>query len=260
MAGVSQRMGQWLISVVNMSGQQVLLAFDVVRALFRYRLRFALLAQQIEFIGTQSILVVVITGAFTGAVFAAQIQFQFAELGMNSAVGPVVSLAMCRELGAVLCALMVAGRVGSAMAAELSTMKITEQIDALRSLAVYPTEYLLVPRVLGMALAMPVLTALCIFFGIAAGYFVFTTVLRLDGTYYWENTLYFTHAKDVLIGLIKGLFFGIIIAIVSCQKGMNSGGGAAGVGVATTQAVVNSSLLILVTNFFFTFLLNTLFQ
>lgn len=257
---MTQRLGTGLMDFIAAAGQQLFLAFDVLRSLFRYRLRWALLAQQIQFIGTQSILVVVITGAFTGAVFAAQIQFQFADLGMNSAVGPVVSLAMCRELGAVLCALMVAGRVGSAMAAELSTMKITEQIDALRALAVYPTEYLLVPRVLGMAIAMPVLTALCIFFGIAAGYFVFTTILGLDGAYYWENTLYFTKAKDVLIGLIKGLFFGIIIAVVSCHKGMTSGGGAAGVGVATTQAVVNASLLILITNFFFTFLLNTLFS
>ncbi len=248
-----------MLDFVRTAGQLLLLGCDVFKSLFRYRLRFALLAQQIQFIGTQSIIVVVITGAFTGAVFAAQIQFQFAELGMNSAVGPVVSLAMCRELGAVLCALMVAGRVGSAMAAELSTMKITEQIDALRALAVYPTEYLLVPRVLGMALSMPVLTALCILFGIGAGYFVFTTVLNLDGTYYWENTLYFTKSKDVLIGIIKGFLFGIIIALVSCHQGMNSGGGAAGVGVATTKAVVNASLLILISNFFFTFLLNSIF-
>ena len=135
-------------------GQIVFLFVDIMRCLFRYPIRFGLLVRQIDFIGTKSVPVVIITGGFIGAVFAAQCEFQFRALGMSSAVGPVVAIAMCRELGPVLCALMIAGRVGSAMAAELATMKITEQIDALRALAVYPTEYLIVPRFLAMLISI----------------------------------------------------------------------------------------------------------
>lgn len=233
---------------------------DIIRAMFRYPLRWHLLMQQLYSIGVRSQPVVITTGAFTGAVFAAQIQFQFGPLGMSSAGGPVNALAMCRELGPVLCALMIAGRVGSSLAAELATMKITEQIDALRSLAVYPTEYLLVPRILAMAIAMPILTAITIVCGIAAGTYVAIFVVGgVDGVYYWDNTLKYTMARDVWIGTIKGFFFGILIALICCHKGLTSGHGAEGVGHATTNAVVDSSLAVLVANFFFTFLLNILF-
>ena len=139
---------------------------------------------------------------------------------MSSGVGPVVAIAMCRELGPVLCALMIAGRVGSAMAAELATMKITEQIDALRALAVYPTEYLIVPRFLGMLISMPILVGLAIICGIGAGYFVAVHILDVPGVYYWNNTVKFTHDKDIWIGLVKGFFFGLIILLVGCNKGL----------------------------------------
>jgi len=232
---------------------------DITRSMFRYRLRWPLLLQQIYSIGMKSLPVVITTGAFTGAVFAAQIQFQFGPLGMASAGGPVNALAMCRELGPVLCALMIAGRVGSSLAAELATMKITEQIDALRSLAVYPTEYLLVPRFLGMAIAMPILTVVTVTCGIAAGYYVAVDMLNVDGVYYWDNTLKYTMAKDIWMGTLKGFFFGMLITLICCHKGLNSGHGAEGVGRATTDAVVESSLAVLIANFFFTFLFNIIF-
>jgi phospholipid/cholesterol/gamma-HCH transport system permease protein len=245
--------------LVEVCGQLVFLFVDVTGAFWRYPLRWKQLVRQIYFIGIRSQSVVIITGAFTGAVFAAQTQYQFGPLGMNSGVGPVVSVSMCRELGPVLCALMLAGRVGAAMAAELATMKITEQIDALRSMAVYPTQYLIVPRVIAMVISTPILVGLCIVCGIAAGYIVAVPILGVDGVYYWENTKNFTHGKDVAIGLIKGLIFALIIALISCNKGLTSKQGAEGVGQATTEAVVNSSISILIANFFISFLLNIIF-
>ena len=157
MTRYAQELGARFMGMLQMAGKIVFLFWDIMRCLVRYPIRFKLLVRQIDFIGTKSVPVVIITGGFIGAVFAAQCEFQFRALGMSSAVGPVVAIAMCRELGPVLCALMIAGRVGSAMAAELATMKITEQIDALRALAVYPTEYLIVPRFLGMMISLPIL-------------------------------------------------------------------------------------------------------
>ncbi len=244
--------------MLRMGGQIVFLFQDIIRCLFKYPLRCGLLMRQIEFIGAKSVPVVIITGGFIGAVFAAQTEFQFKDLGLSSGVGPVVAIAMCRELGPVLCALMIAGRIGSAFAAELATMKITEQIDALRSLAVYPTEYLIVPRFLGILLSMPILVALAILCGIGSGYYVAVHILDVPGVYYWHNTVVYTHAKDIWIGLVKGFFFGLIIVLVGCNKGLNAAQGAEGVGLATTEAVVDSFIIVLIANFFFTFLLNAL--
>jgi phospholipid/cholesterol/gamma-HCH transport system permease protein len=251
-------MGARFLRMVQMGGQIVLLFQDIIRCLFRYRIRFGLLVHQLDFIGAKSVPVVIITGGFIGAVFAAQCEFQFRALGMSSAVGPVVAIAMCRELGPVLCALMIAGRVGSAMAAELATMKITEQIDALRSLAVYPTEYLIVPRFLAMLISMPILVALAIACGVGAGYYVAVHVLEVPGVYYWNNTIKFVQDKDIWIGVVKGFFFGVIILLVGCNKGLESAQGAEGVGLATTESVVDSFIIVLVANFFFTFLLNAI--
>jgi phospholipid/cholesterol/gamma-HCH transport system permease protein len=258
MTRYAQQTGARFLGMLQIGGQIVFLFLDVVRCLFRYPIRFGLLVRQIDFIGAKSVPVVIITGGFIGAVFAAQCEFQFRALGMSSAVGPVVAIAMCRELGPVLCALMIAGRVGSAMAAELATMKITEQIDALRSLAVYPTEYLIVPRFLAMLVTMPILVALAIFCGVGAGYYVAVHVLEVPGVYYWNNTEKFTHDKDIWIGVVKGFFFGVIILLVSCNKGLQAAQGAEGVGLATTESVVDSFIIVLIANFFFTFLLNAI--
>lgn len=254
----AQALGARFFGMLQMAGQIVFLLQDVIRCLFRYPIRFRLLVRQIDFIGAKSVPVVIITGGFIGAVFGAQCEFQFRDLGMSSAVGPVVAIAMCRELGPVLCALMIAGRVGSAMAAELATMKITEQIDALRSLAVYPTEYLIVPRFLAMLITMPILVGLAITCGVGAGYLVAVHVLEVPGVYYWNNTEKFTHDKDIFIGLVKGFFFGVIILLISCNKGLHAAEGAEGVGLATTESVVDSFIVVLIANFFFTFLLNAI--
>ena len=254
----AEQLGTRFMGTLRIAGQLVFMFQDIFRCLFRYRIRFPLLLRQIDFIGMKSVPVVIITGSFIGAVFAAQTEFQFKNLGLSSGVGPVVAIAMCRELGPVLCALMIAGRVGSAMAAELATMKITEQIDALRSLAVYPTEYLIVPRFLAMLISLPLLVGLAILCGIGAGYYVAVHFLDVPGVYYWNNMTKYTHAKDVWIGLVKGFFFGIIILLIGCNKGLNASQGAEGVGLATTEAVVDAFIIVLIANFFFTFLLNSL--
>jgi len=221
--------------------------------------RFRLIGQQIVSIGFGSQLVVVITGAFTGAVFAAQTYFKFSELGMGSATGPVMSLAMCRELGPVLTGLMVAGRVGAAMAAELGTMKVTEQIDALRSMGIRPVEYLVVPRVVGMLFSMPLLVAESIGFGILAAHFLMIHKFQVPSAWFDHQVLANTGLDDILIGMIKGLVFGGIIVLISCNEGLRTRDGAVGVGKSTTAAVVNSSLAILVSNLFLSFFLNYFF-
>ena len=251
--------GAWIINGVRVSGEITLLFLNILRCMVQYPIRWRLFLEQVYFVGIKSQFVVLTTGAFTGAVFAAQVHFQFVKLGMESAVGPTVSVAMCRELGPVLCCLLLAGRVGAAMAAEISSMKITEQIDALRALGVYPIEYLAVPRFLAMLVSAPILTGLALAVGIGCGYVVAVPILGVDGAYYWDNTVKFTEVSDVLIGLSKGFLFGVIIAVMSCYKGFNPQMGTAGVGRTTTEAVVNSSLALLVSNFFFTFVLNSLF-
>lgn len=252
-------LGGSVLSFFEYLGELVLLAVDTFRSVFTRKLRWKLFLNQIVEIGLLSQLLVVITGGFTGAVFAAQAYFQFNKLGMGSGVGAVVSVALCRELAPVLSGLMVAGRVGAAMSAEIGTMKVTEQIDALRALAVYPVDYLVVPRVLAMMISMPLLVAECIGFGIAAGYFTAIHLLGVDGTYYMANTVRWTQKRDIIMGLSKAFCFALLIVFVSCHKGLTAREGAVGVGRATTEAVVNASLAVLICNFFMTMSLNIIF-
>jgi phospholipid/cholesterol/gamma-HCH transport system permease protein len=255
----AQTLGHWLVSFTRYLGDLALLAVETVRGIFHGGLRLRPIVQQIYEVGYRSQLVVLITGAFTGAVFATQTFFQFHRLQMDTAVGPVVSVSMFRELGPVLCGLMVAGRVGAAMSAELGTMKVTEQLDALRALGVHPVDHLVVPRFLAMLISMPLLTMECITFGIVAAYIVATQILGVSEVYYLDNMLYFTGSRDVAMGFIKGMVFGVLIVFVSCHQGLNAREGAVGVGRATTEAVVIGSLFILVVNFFLTMTLNIFF-
>lgn len=248
-----------LVSFFAYIGEVVLLAGETLAAVVRHKIRWRLFLHQIVEIGLRSQLVVVITGGFTGAVFAAQTFFQFNKLGMGSAVGAVVSVSICRELGPVLTALMVTGRVGAAMSAEIGTMKVTEQIDALRALAVHPIDYLVVPRTLAMMISMPLLVAECIGVGIAAGYFVAVFLLDVNGTYYMANMVRWTQKRDIIMALSKAFCFALLIVFISCHKGLTSREGAVGVGRATTEAVVDSSLAVLIFNFFLTMALNIIF-
>lgn len=256
---LAQAVGRLVFSSARYFGDLALLVTETFYGILHGRIRPRLIIQQIYEIGYRSQLVVLTTGAFTGAVFATQTFFQFQRLQMDTAVGPVVSVSMFRELGPVLCGLMVAGRVGAAMSAELGSMKVTEQLDALRALGVHPVDYLVVPRFIAMVVSMPLLTMECIVVGIAAAYFVTTQVLGVSEAYYVQNMLYFTGGKDVAMGLIKGAVFGVLIVFVSCHQGLKAREGAVGVGRATTEAVVLGSLFILVVNFFLTMTLNIFF-
>jgi phospholipid/cholesterol/gamma-HCH transport system permease protein len=177
---------------------------------------------------------------------------------MDTATLAVVSVGMGSELGPVLTGLMVAGRVGAAIAAELGTMRVTEQIDALRTLATHPIDYLVVPRFLATLLVMPLLTAESVCVGILAAYVVAVFLLGINPTYLWYNMLHYTHTNDMLTGMIKTFIFGAIVAVIACDKGLNCPQGAEGVGRATTEAVVYSSITILISNFFLTMLLQRL--
>ncbi len=240
-------------------GELAMLAGETFSSIGRGRIRVGLTLRQIAEIGFGSQLVVVVTGAFTGAVFTAQAYFQFASLNMETAVGPVVTLAMFRELGPALTGLMVAGRVGAAMSAEIGTMKVTQQIDALRALAVNPVDYLVVPRTLAMLISMPLLVVECVGLGVLASYYVGVEVLNITGVYFLANMQKFTEGSDIFMSLIKGFVFGGLIVFISCREGLRAKDGAVGVGRATTATVVTSSLAILIVNFFLTMALNILF-
>jgi phospholipid/cholesterol/gamma-HCH transport system permease protein len=233
-------------------GRVALLAREAFGSLLRGRAGWRDVLYQIYFMGVKSQSVILITGAFTGMVLAAQTFFQFHKVKMDTATLAVVSVSMCSELGPVLTGLMVAGRVGAAIAAELGTMRVTEQIDALRTLATHPVDYLVVPRLLAAHIALPLLTAEAITVGIGAGYLVGVGLLGIDAAYAWHNMLRYTGAVDVIMGLIKAVIYGGIVALVGCYKGLNCGLGAEGVGRATTEAVVVASISILVANFFLT--------
>ena len=239
-------------------GQIALLARDDFASLLRLRMAWHDVLFQMYFIGVKSQTVVLITGAFTGMVLGAQTYFQFHKIKMDTASLAVVGVSMCSELGPVLTALMVAGRVGGAMAAEIGTMRVTEQIDALRALATHPVDYLVVPRLVASHIVLPLLTVEAIVVGIGAGYLVGVYLLGIDPTYLWYNMLHFTHDVDLMIGLIKAFIFGGIIALVGCYKGMTCGLGAQGVGQATREAVVYASISILITNFFLTLVMGKL--
>lgn len=237
-----------------------LLVKEVIVSLFTLRVAWRDLIYQIYFIGVKSQTVVLVTGAFTGMVLAAQAYYQFHQVKMDTATLALVGVSMCSELGPVLTALMVAGRVGAAIAAELGTMRVTEQIDALRTLATHPVDYLVVPRLLAAVFVMPILTGEAITIGIAGGYVVGVHLLGIDPVYSWHNMLRYTTIPDFAIGQIKSLTFGGIIAIIGCYKGMTCRDGAEGVGQATTEAVVYASISILISNFFLTLLLGRLFH
>jgi phospholipid/cholesterol/gamma-HCH transport system permease protein len=211
-----------------------------------------LFVQQCRQVGVKSVPVVLITGGFTGMVLALQTASAFRLIGAENLIASVVALSMTRELGPVLTGLMVAGRVGSAMAAELGTMRVTEQIDALHTLATNPIQYLVVPRVWAAALTVPCLVLFSDLIGVLGGRFVATEVLGLNPLTYFERSIRYLRVQDVGVGMLKAGLFGLTLAVVGCYEGYTVRGGAREVGVAVNRAVVNSIALILVLNYLVT--------
>jgi phospholipid/cholesterol/gamma-HCH transport system permease protein len=211
--------------------------------------------RQMVRLGWDSIPVVFLTSMFTGMVLALQTFTGFQRVNAEQFVASVVALAMLRELAPVLVGLMVAGRIGSSMAAEIGTMRVTEQIDALKALATEPIQYLFVPRVIAGVIMLPFLCVLGDALGIYGGYLVAVKLLKTNPVVYKQNTFQFLAMNDVWSGLIKAGVFGLILTLTGCVRGYNTTGGAEGVGRSTTNAVVSASLIILLTDFFLTKLL-----
>ncbi len=211
--------------------------------------------RQIMRIGYFSLPVVGLTAFFTGGVLALQIYIGGNRYGAEAIVPQIVVLGITRELGPVIAGLMVAGRVAAAIAAEIGTMRVTEQIDALTTLATNPIKYLVVPRLIAAVVSMPILVGIADAIGVFGGYVVSTQSLGFSGGIYLKNTVDFVTHGDVTSGLIKAAFFGFIIALMGCYNGFHSKGGAQGVGAATTNAVVSSSILILAANYILTSIL-----
>lgn len=229
---------------------------------FRGAGRFArqqLLRQSFE-IGTLSLPVVMITGAFIGAVLAIETYPQFQAIGLETRIGTVINISVVKQIGPVLTAVMLAGRVGGALTAELGTMKVTEQIDAMRAMAADPIRSLAVPRFLACILMMPPLTIFSDALGMFGGWVMSVHILGVDNAAYWEYTRAGLDNYTIMTGFAKSLFFGAAIASVACYKGFNATAGAQGVGRACTEAFVASFVIILVMNFFLAMFLNSLYQ
>jgi phospholipid/cholesterol/gamma-HCH transport system permease protein len=210
-------------------------------------------------IGVLSLPVVALTGLFIGMVLAVQSYQQFRMLHLESRLGAVINMTLVRELGPVLAATMLAGRVGSAMAAELGTMRVTEQIDALSAMGANPIQYLVVPRFLGCLFLIPMLTVMADFMGVVGGFFYSVVLLDIDRLHYWQNSQLFVGVFDVCGGVFKSLFFGAAIAIVSCHRGFYCSPGAEGVGRAATGAFVTSFVVILMIDLVLGILLDNLY-
>ncbi|MBJ7449165.1 MAG: ABC transporter permease [Parachlamydiales bacterium] len=247
-----------LHSFISSLGAYIVLVLDSFGILFSKPPKWVLVQEQLFIIGVMSLPVVAITGFSTGLVLAAQSFFQLSDKGLTAATGLMVAKAMITELGPILTAFMVTGRMGSAMCAELGTMQVSEQVDALRSMAVNPIRYLVVPRIVGGTIMLPFLTIFSVLVGILGGYLISVYIFKMSPASYFDampvNITYF----DCLTGLIKSFVFGFFFSTICCYKGINTQGGAAGVGRATTSSVVICYSIILVVNFLITFGLNLL--
>lgn len=244
--------GGWLEWLFTRSGMYATTLLRLCRKALSPPWHGDLFLRQCEEVGVQSLPVVLLTALFTGMVLALQSWIGFHRFGAESMVATVVSLSMLRELGPVLVGLMVAGRVGASFAAELGTMRVSEQIDALWTLSTDPFRYLIMPRVFAAVVMLPLLVGLADAIGIGGGYLTSVFILDQTPTVYMENTTMYLELHDLFTGLVKSAVFGGIIGVVGCTEGFHCTGGAQGVGRATTRAVVVSAMSILVSDYILT--------
>jgi phospholipid/cholesterol/gamma-HCH transport system permease protein len=249
--------GRVAFGFLAQTGRLVIFTFQALVSCVRPPIYWYLIGQQMMRIGYYSLPVVGLTAFFTGGALALQIYVGGNRFGAEAVVPNIVVLGITRELGPVIAGLMVAGRVAAAIAAEIGTMRVTEQIDALTTLSTNPMRYLVVPRLIAAVVTMPLLVLIADAIGVFGGYVVATQSLDFNGAIYIKNTMDFMTTADVRSGVIKVAVFGFIIALMGCYSGFHSKGGAQGVGAATTNAVVTSSILILAANYFLTSILFT---
>lgn len=250
-----EAIGRTIVAAVEEVGSIVSLLGSAFAWMFRPPFRPSQLIQALHFVGVGSLFIVGLTALFAGGVMALQIGQAFRLFNAETLTGPTVALALSRELSPVFTGLMVTGRVGSAMATELGTMRVTEQIDALQTMAVHPVHYLVVPRVLATVVMCPILTMFFNLIGMLGCWFVAVKLLGIDPGIFMGRVREYVQASDIVNGLIKAGVFGLIVATLGCYKGFTASGGARGVGQATTQAMVYSSVLILVFDYFLTVLM-----
>jgi phospholipid/cholesterol/gamma-HCH transport system permease protein len=243
------KLGEQVFEIVADVGDAAYFSLLTIMWLFRRRPRWAVMVPNLYAIGVSSVPVVAITGTFIGMVLAVQTHTQFSMMGLATRLGSVINISLVKELGPVLAATMLAGRVGSSMSAELGTMRVTEQIDALAALGTNPIQYLVVPRFLSCFLLIPLLTLMADFMGVIGGAAVSTQLLMVDSYAYWQHSREYVGAADLFAGVFKSFFFGAAIALISCHRGFNSRAGAEGVGQAATEAFVYSFIAILFVDF-----------
>ncbi len=253
------RWGDMVIESVGTLGDVVLFGWSVMIWMFTKRPSRETLIPNFYAVGVLSLPVVALTGTFIGMVLANQSYYQFKAIGMESKLGGVINMSLVRELGPVLAATMLAGRVGSSMAAVLGTMRVTEQVDALISMGANPIHYLVVPRFLACLMLIPALTIMADFMGILGGYFFSVVLLGIDHAQYLRNSREFVGGFDFFSGVFKSLFFGATIAVVSCFRGFHCQPGAEGVGKAATEAFVLSFVLILMLDLLLNILLDAVY-
>jgi len=249
----------WLKGALLEVQEYVKLSWAAARNSFTRPFYFHDVVEQLEAIGIGSLTVVLLTGIFTGAVLALQSGLTLDQFGARPVVGRLVSASMVKELGPVLTALMLAGRVGSGIAAELGSMVVTDQINALRALGTDPIRKLVVPRVLAGFIMCPILTVVSDTVGLLGGWIVAFTQLRVSSGVYWHAVVEGLFIQDVYMGIIKPFFLGIVIVTIGCHVGLRTSGGTQGVGRSTTNAVVAASVAVLIVDFFVTRLLLSIF-
>jgi len=250
--------GHTTISFIEHLGVFGLFLANCMHVLLTKKLKIEKIIEQVNSIGVGSLGIIILTGSFAGMVFALQSYIGFQRVGGEQYIGAVVALGMIRELGPVLTALMTIGRAGSAIAAELGSMQITEQIDALKTLRINIFQYLVIPRILASAISLPLLALFSMICGILGGYFICVHILSLNPQDYTTSIKTYVELSDIMGGVIKSMFFGFILGCVSTYKGIFTHGGARGVGISTTQAVVISSISTLAANYMLTKILENL--
>ena len=250
MTNLLRRLGAWFLSILSRMGRMFLFLTNAVYFIFIPPFKFDLLLRQMRFLGSKSMVVILLTGSFTGMVLALQLFYTLRKFGSEALLGPAIALSLIRELGPVLSALMVTGRAGSALTAEIGMMRISEQIDALTAMALNPIRYLIVPNIVAGIIVFPLLTAIFDLIGIYGGYFVGVNLLGVSSGTYFSQMQNFVEMEDIRIGLYKSASFGVIVSWICCYKGFYTGYGAEGVSKSTTEAVVVSSILILIWDYF----------
>jgi phospholipid/cholesterol/gamma-HCH transport system permease protein len=245
-----RRLGSWFLSKLSRMGHMFLFLINSIYFIFVPPFKFSVLLRQIRFLGSKSMVVILLTGSFTGMVLALQLFYTLRKFGSEALLGPAIALSLIRELGPVLSALMITGRAGSALTAEIGMMRISEQIDALTAMALNPMRYLIVPNIVAGIIVFPLLTAIFDVIGIYGGSLVGVKLLGISSGTYFSLMEDYVSMEDIMVGLYKSLSFGLIVSWVCCYKGFYTGYGAEGVSKSTTEAVVMSSILILILDYF----------